>query len=102
MFEQRRFRYGGQDPNHGLENSVVLDEAELIFKNSLVIIVEADDEAGADIQSSVLNADELGIKRVANRILQFPRLFQRSNSWGLYTDEYGAKVRLVEQLEEFR
>src|SRR6516165_10193813 len=55
---------------HRQHNAVILNEPVLVFKNSFIVIIKSDDEAGADIQTSILNSGELCFETITGEILK--------------------------------
>src|SRR5262249_50642921 len=61
-------------PDHRQGDSVFLDEPKLVGEDFLVVVVEADDEPGTDIQAGIADACQLRLHRIAANILEFLRL----------------------------
>ena len=54
-FVERRRGNRLQHADHRQGDAVVLDEAELVFEDALIVAVESDDKAGVDIEARRLN-----------------------------------------------
>ena len=88
-------------PDHGQRDAVVLDEAELVLEDLLVVAVEADDEPGVDVESRVLDSRQLGGQRIAPHVLVLLRFLQRCLPRRLDPDEHAAEIGPVHQVQQF-
>ena len=86
--------------HHRQRDPVVLNEAVLILEDLFVVTVEADDEAGVDVDAGCLDPGELGLERISPHVLKLLRLLERRHPRRLDADEDAAEVRPVEEIEE--
>ena len=101
-FVERRLGNCLEHADHRQRDAVFLDEAELVLEDLSVVAVEADDEPGVHVESRVLDPRQLGVQRVAARVLKLLGFLERFQTRRLDADEHAAEVRPVHQLHDFR